>query len=146
MNHSRRIDEQLAHVELFSGLSRRQVRRISSLTSRIDIQPGTVLTREGKPGAEFIIVLDGEVEVRKGDRLVATRGSGDYLGEIALLGARTQTATAVAKTPVVAFVMSKREFWSLFGQVPGLSDKVHTTMTGRLSQLGAADAEASLAA
>ena len=91
-------------------------------------------------------MLDGEVEVRKGDRLVATRGPGDNIGEIALPGARTQTATEVATTPVVAFVMSKREFWSVFGQVPGLSDKVHTTMTSRLTQLSAADAGPSLAA
>ena len=146
MNHSRQIDEQLAHLELFHGLSRRQVRKVSGLTSRIDVQPGTVLTREDKPGAEFIIVLDGEVEVRKGDRLVATRGPGDFLGEISLLGGRNQTATAVAKTPVVISVMSKREFWSMFDQVPALSDKVRTTMTSRLTHLSAADEGASLAA
>jgi hypothetical protein len=44
------IDEQLATVPLFEGLSKKQLRRISSLMTRIDRPAGQVLTTEGQQG------------------------------------------------------------------------------------------------
>jgi CRP-like cAMP-binding protein len=95
------IDERLAEVPLFEGLSKRQLRRISSLMTRIDRPAGQVLTREGEYGSEFFIVLEGEVEVRQADRVIATREPGDYVGEIALLDKRPRTASVVATTRCV---------------------------------------------
>ena len=63
MNRSGRIDDDLTQVPLFQGLSKAQLRVVSSLGTRITRAPGKVLTREGRPGNEFIILLDGEVEV-----------------------------------------------------------------------------------
>jgi CRP/FNR family transcriptional regulator, cyclic AMP receptor protein len=129
------IDEQLAAVPLFEGLSKKQLRRISSLMTRIDRPAGQVLTTEGQQGCEFFIVLDGEVEVRQGDRVIATRRPGDYVGEIALLDRRPRTATVVATTPVSVEVLSRSEFVSLLAEVPELSEQVMATMAQRLVDL-----------
>ena len=80
-----------------------------------------MLTREGATGHEFIIVLDGEVEVRKGNNVIATRGPGTYVGEIALLDHRPRTATVVATTPVRIEVIGQREFAGLMSEVPEIS-------------------------
>jgi len=129
------IDEQLAAVPLFEGLSKKQLRRISSLMTRIDRPAGQVLTTEGQQGYEFFIVLEGEVEVRQGDRVIATRRPGDYVGEIALLDRRPRTATVVATTPVSVEVLSRSEFVSLLAEVPELSEQVMATMAQRLVDL-----------
>jgi CRP/FNR family transcriptional regulator, cyclic AMP receptor protein len=129
------IDEQLAAVPLFEGLSKKQLRRISSLMTRLDRPAGKVLTREGEQGSEFFIVLEGEVEVRQGDRVVATRGPGEYVGEIALLDRRPRTATVVATTPVSVEVLSRREFMSLLAQAPELSEQILATVAQRLADL-----------
>jgi CRP-like cAMP-binding protein len=129
------IDEQFAAVPIFEGFSKRQLRRISSLMTRLDQPAGKVLTREGQPGYEFFIVLEGEVEVRQGDRLVATRGPREYVGEIALLDKRPRTATVVATTPVSAEVLSRREFVSLLAEAPELSEQIMATMAQRLADL-----------
>jgi CRP-like cAMP-binding protein len=131
------IDEQLAAVPLFEGLSKKQLRRISSLMTRLERPAGKVLTREGEQGSEFFIVLEGEVEVRQGDRVVATRGPGEYVGEIALLDRRPRTATVVATTPVSVEVLSRREFRSLLVQAPELSEQILATMAQRLVDLDA---------
>lgn len=133
------IDEQLAAVPLFAGLSKKQLRRISSLMTRIDRPAGQVLTTEGQPGFEFFIVLEGEVEVRQGDQAIATRRAGEYVGEIALVDRRPRTATVVATTPVSVEVLSRREFVSLLAEVPELSEQIMATMAARLADL---DAEA----
>jgi CRP/FNR family cyclic AMP-dependent transcriptional regulator len=129
------IDEQLAAVPLFAGLSKRQLRRISSLMTRIDRPGGQVLTTEGQPGFEFFIVLEGEVEVRREDQVIATRGPGEYVGEIALVDRRPRTATVVATTPVSVEVLSRREFVSLLAEVPELSEQIMATMALRLTDL-----------
>ncbi len=134
MNRSGRIDDDLRQVPLFQGLSKGQLRMVSSLGTRITGAPGKVLTREGRAGNEFIILLDGEVEVSRGGRLLATRGHGDFLGEIALLGARPRTATAVAASRVVVDVMSRQEFWNLLNEAPQLSDRLYRAMTERLTE------------
>jgi CRP/FNR family transcriptional regulator, cyclic AMP receptor protein len=131
------IDSQLAAVPLFQGLSKKQLRRISSLMTRVDRPAGQVLTREGESGQEFFIVLEGEVEVRQGDRVIATRGPGDYLGEIALLDKRPRTATVVATTPVSVEVLSRREFMSLLAQAPELSEQIMATVAQRLADIDA---------
>ncbi len=133
------IDEQLADVPIFEGLTKKQLRRISSLMTRLDRPAGEVLTREGQQGYEFFIVLEGEVEVRQGDRVVATRGPGEYVGEIALLDKRPRTATVVAMTPVSVEVLSRREFVSLLAELPELSEQIMATIAQRLADL---DAEA----
>ncbi len=125
----------LAGVALFRDLSSRQRRRIAGLMTRLDEPAGTVLTREGTPGAEFVIVLDGAVEVRQGDRVVKTLGPGEYVGEIALLGRQPRTATVVATTPVVIEVLGRREFTTLLADNPELSNQLLTTMADRLAEL-----------
>ncbi len=129
------IDEQLAAVPLFEGLSKKQLRRISSLMTRIDRPAGKVLATEGQRGYEFFIVLEGEVEVRHGDRVIATRRTGDYVGEIALLDERPRTATVVTTTPVSVEVLSRGEFMSLLAEVPELSGQIMATMARRLADL-----------
>ena len=127
------IDEQLARVPMFQGLSKSQLRRVSTLMTRLERPAGKVLTKEGEPGWEFLIVLDGEVEVRHGDRVIRTCGPGDYLGEIALLDQRPRTATVVATTPVSMEVLSRREFVGLLAEVPELSEQINATRAGRLA-------------
>jgi CRP-like cAMP-binding protein len=135
MDRHESIDRQLAEVPLFAGLPAKELRLISQLATHLEEPAGTVLTQEGAIGREFIIVLDGEVEVRHGDTVVAERGAGSYVGEIALLDHRPRTATVVAKTPVSIEVIGQREFSSLLDEVPELSQRLLAAVARRLADL-----------
>jgi CRP/FNR family cyclic AMP-dependent transcriptional regulator len=134
MDHAN-TEDWLQKVPLFQGLSKKQLRDISSLATRLDEPAGTVLTQEGRIGHEFIIVLEGEIEIRKGDQVIATRGPGNYVGEIALLDRRPRTATVIAKTPVVIEVIGQREVRTLLAEAPELSGEIMSTMAQRLAEL-----------
>jgi CRP-like cAMP-binding protein len=138
MHRSGTIDEELAAMKLFRGLPVKRLRTISALTTRVELQPGRVLTKEGRPGSQFVIVVQGSVAVSAHDHVIATRGPGDFLGEISLLGARAQTATALTTTPVVASVVSKRDFWSLLYEAPAVESVLRATMAERLLEVAAA--------
>jgi len=135
MDRHGRIDERVAAVELFRGLRASDLRTVSQLTTQVELAPGSVLTREGRSGSQFIILLEGTVAVSACDRVIAMRGPGDFLGEISLLGARTQTATALATTPVVVAVASKAEFWSLAAVAPSVGERLRATMAERLAEM-----------
>ena len=126
------IDEHLAHTELCRELTPTQRREVADHATWMEMPAGTVLTREGKAGSEFLIVLEGSVEIRVGGVAVATRGPGEVLGEISLLEACMRTATAVATTPVFVGVMSKRDFWNLLGGVPAVHAMLMATAAVRM--------------
>jgi CRP/FNR family transcriptional regulator, cyclic AMP receptor protein len=125
-------DEMLARVPLFADLSKKHLRQVRSLATRVDVSPGRVLTREGGAGHEFIIVLEGEVEVRQGDEVVTTCGAGNYVGEIALIDHRPRTATVVATSPAVLDVIGQREFAELLADEPEIAEKIRATAARRL--------------
>jgi len=127
-------DELLARVPLFRDLSKQHLRQVRSLATRVDVQPGRVLTREGGTGHEFIVVLEGEVEIRRGDKVIATRGAGDYVGEIALIEGRPRTATVVATSPAVLDVIGQREFAELLVEEPEIADRIRATAAQRLEE------------
>ncbi len=129
-------EELLAQVPLFKDLSKKHLQQVSNLATRIDFPAGKVLAQEGEPGHEFVVILDGEVEIRKGDEVIATRGPGSYVGEIALLEHRPRTATVVAKTALVADVIGQREFNTLLNDEPQIAEALKAKSAERLQELG----------
>jgi len=129
------IDSRLAEVPLFASLGKKQLREISSLATEVDVADGRVLTREGEHGNEFIVILDGEAEVRVNHDVVATLGSGDFFGEIALMANRPSTATVVAKTPMKLEVIHRREFQTLLRDNPEIACELLGAATDRLADL-----------
>ena len=133
MFHRASSDGELSRSPFCAGLDRRQVAVVSQLSTPVSLRPGRVLVRQGSVGAEFFVVLDGYVDVIRGDELLASRGPGSPLGEIALLGARPRTATLVTRSEVRARVVSQREFFGLLAEVPEVSRRLRATMAQRLA-------------
>jgi CRP-like cAMP-binding protein len=129
------IDEQLAAVPLFEGLSKKQRSQISSLMTPLNIAAGRALAHQGETGREFMILLEGEIEVARDGKVIAVRGAGDYVGEIALLDERPRTATLTARTDIVVEVLNRAEFSSLLAEAPELSSQIRATMARRLAEL-----------
>jgi hypothetical protein len=64
------------------------------------IEQGATLTRQGEPGEELFLVLDGIVAVDVDGTGLGEVGPGAVLGERALLEGGTRTSTLTAVTPV----------------------------------------------
>ena len=126
------LDPQLSRVPLFEGLSSRELAAVARLSTPVDVPAGKVLAAEGTSGDEMFIVLDGRVDVLQGDDVVATRGAGAPLGEIALLANRPRTATLVTTTPVSTLVVSRQELSAMLATVPIVSERLEAMMADRL--------------
>jgi CRP-like cAMP-binding protein len=125
--------ELLKRVPLFSQCSKQELASVAAVADEIDLGEGKELTTQGRPGREFIVLVEGEAEVRRNGRKVAALGDGDFFGEIALVTNRPRTATVVAKTPVRVLVITDRAFRSLLEHSPGIQGKVLQALAERLA-------------
>lgn len=126
--------ELLKNVPLFAGCTKAELRRLASIADEIDLREGTVLTREGRTGREFFVLIEGTVRVDKGSRKVTDLGAGDWLGEIALLTKAPRTATVTATSPIRALVITERDFRQTVAQMPSIAMKVLSCVAERLSR------------
>jgi CRP-like cAMP-binding protein len=125
--------ELIRKVPLFSRLSRTEIKEIVKLADEIDLREGKEMTREGSPGREFFVLLEGTADVKKNSRRVNTLGPGDFFGEIALVSRAPRTATVVATSPIRALVITDRSFRRLLDDSPQVKTKVMEAMAMRLA-------------
>jgi CRP/FNR family transcriptional regulator, cyclic AMP receptor protein len=125
----RHVIEMLRTVPLFQGASTTELRSIARLGTRIRVHPGTALTTQGRRGSECFLVMSGTATCVVDGEQVAQFGSGDFFGELALLGHTPRTATVTAETDMDVVVFSETEFRTLLHD----SDPVARQMLGRLA-------------
>ncbi len=93
---------------------------------------GDTIFRTGEEGHRMYVVAAGTVQILVGDEVVDTVEAGGILGEMALLGSRTRSATAVAAEQCRLLPIDETFFLHLVGESPRFSLKVMKTMADRL--------------
>ena len=123
---------------VFEGISRKAQKRLEALSAPVQMVEGYQLTRQGRRGDEFGVILDGEVDVVVDDEVVSSIGPGDHYGEVALLADRgtsvgQRSATLVARTTVTASVMSIKEFEAAMREFPELAERLESSRARALN-------------
>lgn len=120
----------LRSVPLFSAYSTRELRRIAAIADELSFRQGKVLTKQGGPGREMFILLEGTVKVERNGVQVNTLGPGDFLGEGALVLRKPRNATITALSPLRALVISDANFRDLLEDAR-ISTRVHEMLEAR---------------
>ncbi len=124
--------ESLAAQPVFSSCGPRELEAIARIGTKIEIESGYVLTREGRRGYEFFVVENGTATCTIDGREIATYGPGDFFGEMSLLEQQPRTATIVADTPMTVIAIDSREFASMLAMAPSTSKKIMAALSARL--------------
>jgi CRP/FNR family transcriptional regulator, cyclic AMP receptor protein len=127
--------EALKRAPLFDGLSRKELVQLARVSEDVEVPAGKVLCKEGQVGQEFFVIIEGKVEVTRQGKRVATRGGGEFFGEIALLEQTPRMATVTAKTPLRFFVLTRKDFRNLVSQNPNVERKVLRALARRVVEL-----------
>jgi CRP-like cAMP-binding protein len=125
----------LKSIPLFAGFGGRELRRLGMLTDQIDLPAGRVLMRQGEDGREMFVIVRGRAEVTRDGRVIAERGSGDILGEIALVVEGPRTATVTLTEPSQLLVVGHRDFHALMDEMPTVRLHVLESLARRVRQL-----------
>ena len=104
----------LRRIPLFAELDSLQIQLIAAQLREEAYEPGSVIIRQGEIGETFYVIESGRVQVSVAqdgeERVIAERGPGEYVGEIALLLKVPRTATVEALTPTRLLALHKDDF------------------------------------
>ncbi|HYT59202.1 MAG TPA: cyclic nucleotide-binding domain-containing protein [Haliangiales bacterium] len=98
----------------------------------IPFKAGDTIFKEGEPGDQMYVVLEGEVDVVVHDKVVETVRMDSFLGEMALIDARPRSATAVARTDCRLAPINQNRFKFLVQQTPHFALHLMQGMAERL--------------
>jgi CRP-like cAMP-binding protein len=125
----------LADVPLFAGLSKRHLRRVARMASKVMFPEHTVIVSPRRRADAFYVILDGRAEVSTvtGDRIEL--GPGRFFGEMALLDNGPRSATVTAKTELLAMSISQRRFRELLESEPKIAFVIMRELAARVRGL-----------
>jgi len=97
----------------------------------VRVPAGNAIFLQGQPGTEMFGIVEGEVQLRTADRVIATLGPDDVFGEMALIDGSPRMATAIAISDVVLAVIDKQRFLFLVHETPMFALSVMSAMADR---------------
>lgn len=102
-------------------------------------EAGSVVCRQGDASTFLCIICRGRVDVvRKdmdhNDKVIASLGPGNVLGEMSLIDGEPRSATALVHTPVELLVLTKDQYERLADENPRVWGRLVTRIAGILSK------------
>src|SRR5438105_3286550 len=101
-----------------------------------DYPAGSILFREGEPGAEMYVIRSGKVRISKkvydGERTVGTLLPGEFFGEMAILCQKPRNATATVVEPSRLLAIDGRTFETMLSQNLEISVRMIRKLASRL--------------
>jgi hypothetical protein len=127
----------LRRVPLFGQLDPEDLQRLAMAATERLFEAGDTLMREGEPGSELMVIVDGRVRVVRVDdgaeRRLRTYGPGDHIGELAMLRDRPRAATVIAETPVRTLVIGGAGLRAILTERPEAAMAMLGTLAERIS-------------
>ncbi len=128
---STRVDR-LRTVPLFAELGEAALERVLERASEHEVESGHVLIQPNQPGAGLFIIEEGTVIVERPTQTIEL-GSGEFLGELALLSRDAVHSVRVrAAGPVRFLAISRKDFAELITSEPGLALSMLQVLAHRL--------------
>ncbi len=125
----------LKDVGLFSVLSERELSSVVSRAKERSFEAQSKIVEEGSLGIGFYLILEGQVEVRRGGRVLARLGEGQFFGEMALLqGDVPRSADVVALEDTRCLVLARWDLLALIKGHPEMGFKMLAELARRLRE------------
>lgn len=106
----------LQSIDVFSRVDDYERARIADVLETMEVEPGTVIVREGEPGDTFYMIEEGEVEVSTEQQgVLTTLQRSRYFGELALLFDKPRQATVRAVRRTKLCVLGRANFANYLG-------------------------------
>jgi CRP-like cAMP-binding protein len=126
----------LRAVPLFADLDARSLQAIALLARERDARPGEVLMREGEPGDEFVVIVEGTIHIARAGEELRTMLAGGFVGEVALVEHAARTATVTCATACRLLTLGHFEFDRLLATFPDVRTKILAAMARRTHAAG----------
>jgi len=125
----------LKTAPLFAQFSEKELEAVLRTAKERVFEAGSPIVREGaEGGVGFYLVLDGQVEVRKGKKSLAKLGGGEFFGEMALLDDAPRSADVIALTKTRCVMLTRWDLRGLISTYPDIALKILAGLARRLRE------------
>jgi CRP-like cAMP-binding protein len=90
----------LKAIPLFSHLSDEEANRLAVFATETSAAEGQILMKQGDYAVELIAIEEGTADVIQDGKKVASLGTGDLIGEMALFNREPRNADVIATSPM----------------------------------------------
>jgi len=129
----------LREIPMFSRLAPEDLEQIAEIAQEQLYPNQAVICREGEPGNTLFVIVDGEVAVLKKtgqqQNILATRGAGEFVGEMAILESAPRYATLQATGDVRVLAIEGEAFTTILLDRPEVAVSVLRHMSKRVRDL-----------
>jgi hypothetical protein len=127
-------------VPLFEGLSTADLKNVADLSEEAIFSEGEEIAAQDEPGDTMYLVVSGEIIVQTTgpagkSHEIARRGSGDCVGEMALISNMPRMASLIAAGEVRTLTIGQKSFHGLLRERPEVSLAVMKELCARVTQL-----------
>ncbi len=121
---SSRTRAQIRRLDFFAGCRGSRVWALDRLGTTVELETSRTICREGEPGREFFVLIEGTASVHTQGGVLSILSSGAWFGEHALLTGRERSATVRTLTPTTLLVLDQREFATMLRIAPFLRSRL----------------------
>jgi len=119
---------------LFSHLDAAARDRLAPFLQEIRCRPGDTVIREGDPGDDLFLVLEGEFSVLRAGVELRGLGQGDHFGEIALILDLPRQATVQALSAARLLVLRRRDLEELIVRRPEIGALILSRLLAHVAE------------
>jgi HEAT repeat protein len=128
----------LRDIPIFSELSPEDLQQIASIAVEQWYPAGTTIFRQDEQGDMMFVIVDGHVRVVRhangAEQVLAERGPGDFVGEMAIIDSAPRLASLAARDDVRVLAIDGPTFKGILRERPEVSLAVLRSLSKRLRE------------
>jgi CRP-like cAMP-binding protein len=125
----------LRKIPFLSSVNDEDLKRLALNVGEKDAKAGEVLIEQGHAGSSLFMILNGSAGVARDGEQIATRGPGEFVGELSLLLGDPCNATVTVLEDCRLLELERRPFNALLDSAPTLTKQILKDVARRFSDL-----------
>jgi HEAT repeat protein len=128
----------LREIPIFADLSPEDLKHVAEVAREEWYPQNTDIFHQGDEGNMMFVIVDGRLQVVRNmdgkDQVLAERGPGDFLGEMAIIESAPRSATLHTQTEVRVLAIDDETFKGILRERPNVSFAVLRSLSRRLRE------------
>lgn len=129
----------LREIPIFADLSPEDLKLVAEIAREEWVPQNTIIFNQGDEGDRMFVIVEGHLHVlqitKDTEKMVAQRGPGDFVGEMAIIESAPRSATLRAQTDSRLLAIDGETFKGILRERPDVSFAVLRSISRRLREM-----------
>lgn len=117
---------------LFKGLKVNDLIHIANITNELEIPPQEQFIDQGEQGDELFIIIEGEVEVYTGGKVLSRIGAGSCIGELSVIDSEPRSTNVKTISSSRFLSIKRKDFLLTMRDNPAISINIMKILADRV--------------